>query len=311
MLVVGFCSQIGNHFACDSLIIEKDIIILPENVLGLIDHPPILIVSNNDFETLNFTGNGTYLDPYIIANLYINSSGATNGIEIHNTNVHFIIINCTILTDYIGVLLSATAASTATIMNNTIISKSGDGGGVGLSGTYGVTVSDNECANFMQGIHLNHAHNCIIFGNNILANNYQGINIRYSNYNEITYNDIENSQQHGLALVGTSHTNIIHHNRFVNNSKVDIYTIDGERTGTISSQGFDEGSSNIWYDETSKTGNRWSDYSGNGDYAIDGPTGSVDIYPLQISYNESASLSILIIVFSLIGLSSFIKKIRK
>ncbi|NHJ33106.1 MAG: hypothetical protein FK732_09590 [Asgard group archaeon] len=311
ILVIGICSQIGRYSTIESLKINQNYVFLPENILGLIDHAPILIDSNDDFETLGFTGNGTSLDPYIIANLYINSSGSTNGIEIHNTNVHFEIINCTILTDYVGIRLSATAASTATINNNTCISKLGDGGGIGLSSTYGVTVISNECANFMQGIHLNHAHNNLIYSNTILVSNYQGINIRYSNYNEITYNDIENSQQHGLVFVGDAHTNVIHHNRFINNSKVETYTIDGERSGAIMSQGYDEGQGNTWYDEESKTGNRWSDYNGSGDYAIDGRAGSVDIYPLKLSYNESVSISILVVVFSLISVYSFLRRKRK
>ena len=142
------------------------------------------------------------------------------------------------------------AASTAKIINNTCISKSDDGAGAGITGTYGCTITDNEFANFMQGIHLNHAHNNIITNNIFPFNNYQGINIRYSNYNEITYNLIQNTQQHGLAIVGeNSHDNIIHHNTFINNSLAEEYRIDGERTGTIGSQGYDEGYNNFWYDE--------------------------------------------------------------
>lgn len=281
------------------------------SILDLVEHDPILIVSNDDFETLNFTGEGTDLEPYIITNLFINASGVINGIEIHNTNVHFEIKNCTILTDYIGILLSAIAASTAKINNNTCISKSGDGAGAGITGTYGCIITDNEFANFMQGIHLNHAHNNIITNNIFPSNNYQGINIRYSNYNEITYNSIQYSQQHGLALVGTSHDNIIHHNRFINNSLAEEYTIDGERTGTIESQGYDEGSNNIWYDEEGKHGNRWSDYEGRGTYPIDGPANAEDIYPLELSYNESAFIPLVTFLLSFISISCLLIVLTK
>ncbi|NPD90734.1 MAG: hypothetical protein HGN29_18645, partial [Asgard group archaeon] len=235
ILIIGLILPLGQTTNISSSENKKNQSSLRNLILDLVDHAPILIVTNNDFETLNFTGEGTELEPYLITNLFINSSGATNGIEIHNTNVHFEIKNCTILTDYIGILLSSTAAGTAKIINNTCISKLGDGGGIGVTGTYGCTITDNECAYFMQGIHLNHAHNNIIENNVIIASNYQGINIRYSDYNEISYNRIENSQQHGLAFVGSSHTNEIHHNTFINNSKAEYYTIDGERTGTIMS----------------------------------------------------------------------------
>jgi len=292
ILLVGLVTQFEQTTKTKGFEHKINQLNLHETIFDLVEHAPILIDSNDDFETLNFTGEGTELEPYVITNLFINASGVTTGIEIHNTGVHFEIKNCTILTDYIGILLSAVAASTAKINNNTCISKSGDGGGVGLSGTYGCIITDNECANFMQGIHLNHAHNNIITNNVFPFNNYQGINIRYSNYNEITYNSIQYSQQHGLALVGTSHDNIIHHNRFINNSLVEEYTINGERTGTIGSQGYDEGSNNIWYDEEGKYGNRWSDYEGQGTYSIDGPANAEDIYPLKLTYNESVSIQL-------------------
>ena len=127
----------------------------------------------------------------------------------------------------VTVRIDTVGAYTATIINNTCISKSGDGGGVGITGTYGSNITGNEFANFMQGIHLNYAHNSIITNNIIPTSNYQGINIRYSNYIEITYNTIQNSEQHGLVFVGTAHDNIVHHNRFVNNSQVELYRIDG------------------------------------------------------------------------------------
>ncbi len=285
---------------------------LEDNILGLVDHPPIVIDDNADFETLNFTGEGTELDPYLITNLYINASGVeARGILVHTTSVHFEIKNCTILTDFVGIDIADTAANTVKINNNTIISKSGDGAGMTLTVTYGVIIMNNECANFMQGIHLNHAHNNLIFSNMILASNYQGINIRNSNYNDLTYNNVENSQQHGLALVGSAHTNIIHHNIFINNSKAETYTIDGERTGAIGSQGYDEGSSNTWYDEGGKYGNQWSDYSGRGDYIIDGSAEAVDIYPLKITYNESASIPMATLLLSFTCISCLLIVLTK
>jgi len=284
---------------------------LEDNILGLVDHPPIVIDDNADFETLNFTGDGTEIDPYLITNLFINASGATWGIIIHVTSVHYEIRNCTILTDYIGIDLSENAANTAKINNNTIISKSGDGGGIVLTSTFGVTITDNECAYFMQGIHLNHAHNNIILNNMILSSNYQGINIRNSNYNELTYNTIENSQQHGLAMVGYAHTNVIHHNTFINNSKAETYTIDGERTGIIMSQGYDEGSSNTWYDEGGKHGNRWSDLEGRKTYPIDGPANAEDIYPLELTYNESAFVSLVTFLLSFTGINCLLIVLTK
>lgn len=312
IILVGLSLQHDFKTSISKSSFEKNQLNLPNSFLDLVEHAPILIVSNNDFETLNFTGEGTNLEPYIITNLFINASGVTNGIEIHNTNAYFEIKNCTILTDYIAILLSATAASTAKIINNTCISKSDDGAGAGITGTYGCTITDNEFANFMQGIHLNHAHNNIITNNIFPFNNYQGINIRYSNYNEITYNLIQNTQQHGIAIVGeNSHDNIIHHNTFINNSLAEEYRIDGERTGTIGSQGYDEGYNNFWYDEEGKYGNHWSDLEGRKTYPIDGPAEAEDIYPLELTYNESADISVIAIITAIITISSLGKLLKK
>ena len=46
-----------------------------------------------------------------------------------------------------------------------------------------------------------------------------------------------------------------------------------------SSQGYDDGISNVWYDAINSQGNAWSDYSGTGSYSIEGIASSVDIHP--------------------------------
>ncbi|MDI6856685.1 MAG: hypothetical protein QMD21_07895 [Candidatus Thermoplasmatota archaeon] len=66
---------------------------------GLTAHGPIYIDGNDNFIAANGVSNpeatGTESDPYIIENWDINASSA-NGIEIRNTDVYFIIRNCTI-----------------------------------------------------------------------------------------------------------------------------------------------------------------------------------------------------------------------
>jgi hypothetical protein len=48
----------------------------------------------------------------------------------------------------------------------------------------------------------------------------------------------------------------------------------------LTSQGFDEGNNNTWYDASTEEGNLWNDYTGSGTYAIDGPANSIDPYPI-------------------------------
>jgi parallel beta-helix repeat protein len=257
---------------------------------NLTEHDPIYINSNDDFETYNCTGNGTPENPYIIQELNITAIGHIAGIEITHTSAYFEIRNCLILSDFVGIKLEQVATETAKIIENICISSEEDGGGIALQFTNGCNITSNECANFIQGIHLNYADSNYIYGNNIHGNHYQGINLRYSNLNTLIYNSVENSEQHGIALVGSSSNNIIHHNSIINNSKTEFYTIDGDPRGAIGSQGFDEGTSNIWYDVFGEYGNIWSDYNGRGSYAIDGPAESEDIYPIEITSNESDTL---------------------
>ncbi|NHJ06271.1 MAG: hypothetical protein EAX90_15700 [Candidatus Heimdallarchaeota archaeon] len=286
--------------------------IFKNTIIEYNESEPLLIDSNTDFDANNFTGEGTENNPYIIKNLNITATGTTMAIEIKSTTAYFIIRDCLIVSEYIGIGVQNIAFGTCEITSNIIISSTGDGGGISLYSLGGCNITDNQCSNFMQGIHLNVVNDCLIKGNNLIANNYQGINIRYSNRNEILYNTIRYSAQHGLALVGTSYDNIIYQNEFCNNSLEEDYIIDGERTGTINSQGYDEGTNNKWYDEESKTGNRWTDYEGRGTYTIDGPANSEDKYPMIYSADESNAANYSMpIIFTIISIYFILVKKKK
>ena len=245
------------------------------------EHGPIRIDSNQDFEEVSSGGTGVEEDPYIIEGLYVVATGSHNSsISIEYTSAHFIIINCYFEADWAGIEIRHIEEDTARIENNTCVSNTGSGAGIVVWGTVNCTITRNRCSNLMQGIHLNEATRCIIASNNVTDNNYQGINIRYSHYNIITDNKISGTAEHGVALVGTSSHNLIHHNEFVDNGREATYRIDGEPRGELTSQGFDEGSNNTWYDASTEEGNWWNDYSGSGTYAIDGPANSIDPYPI-------------------------------
>jgi parallel beta-helix repeat protein len=275
------------------LIIIAFLIIFP-SVVGIIFavnlfsvsnlHPPIIIESNADFISYGFPGNGTIENPYIIENFRIGATGSNSvGISISNINAYFIVKNCYVYTGYIGISLMEVSTGTAWIINNTCISSTGDGGGINLGNTINCTILGNTCRNFMQGIHTNYVSYCLIKLNTIENNNYQGINIRYSSHNVIINNTIKMNPQHGIALVGNANWNVIHHNILINNAYVENYDVDGRLTGSINSQAFDEGNNNLWYDDVKKQGNYWSDYLGIGNYSMDGPAGTEDIYPSNIT----------------------------
>lgn len=274
--------------------------------ISLTDSFPILVTSNDDFDSLGFPGNGSSSNPYIIENLHIVSTTELgSAIQISGTNVYFVIQNCEIISKYVGIYVQSTVASaTAKIINNTITSSTTFGGGIAVGTDY-VLIENNTIFGFSQGIHLNYANYCDIKGNKILLSYYQGVNIRYSSYNIIIDNDIRNSNQHGLAIVGSGMYNVIYNNIFVNNSNEPTYDIDGERTGNIVSQGYDEGNNNQWYDSSNQIGNWWDDYDGKGTYEIDGPAGSVDQYPQKYITNESNFISI-ITLLAIIGIATLI-----
>ena len=267
-------------------------------------HDPIEILNDTAFSLYGFDGSGTEEDPYIIENYEIESFGfLSNGIYVTGTTAHFVIRNCYLLAEYIGINVHDVAADTAQIFNNTCIGTTDMGGGIGVSSTWGCSIINNTCSNHASSIHTNEARNIIISGNLVSDCLYHGIGIRYTSSTDIIGNEIKNCSMYGVAIVGfTSSYNYVYQNTFTDNGKVETYNIDNERFGEINSQAYDEGYMNTWYDEEKKIGNYYSDYSGRGDYAIDGPSESVDIYPQKIGVTRSPYLFI-IGLLTIIGLA--------
>jgi len=287
-------------FKLNSDTIVKKKPLFPSSSQSYAVHAPILITSDGGFSSYNFSGVGTRNDPYLIEGYNITSHGWLSfGIEIRNTNAFFVINSCVIYADYIGVGLRSVRSGSSKIVGNRIISLIGDGGGITLNNMQNCTISDNICTNFMHGIHLNGADDCIIYDNYLYNIHDQGISIRSSDSNSITYNQIKNSAKHGIALIGTSNSNVIHHNILEENAWSDSYNIDGTQINERpTSQGYDEGSDNIWYDSESKEGNAWSDYFGVGPYQIDGPSNAVDLYP-----SHTTGLTLLVIIISIASIT--------
>jgi parallel beta-helix repeat protein len=268
------------------------------------NHEPIEIDSNSDFEALGFPGSGTSEDPYIIEGYSIESTGTLSyGIYVTDTTAHFIIRNCHIVQDYFGIYVREVAPYTSKIINNTCLGNTNTSIGIVVE-TRGCSVINNTCSNSSQGIRTILARFITIEGNKISNCYDQGINIHLSYSNNITYNELTNCTEFGVALVGgLSYYNLVHHNIFIDNAFVETYDIDGELFGNITSQGYDDGLQNTWYDEESKTGNFYSDYTGKGDYAIDGDAESVDIYPKKIGA-EGSSFLFIISLITIISLAS-------
>ena len=118
----------------------------PISNLHYVEHAPIAILNDNDFETYGFPGSGNASDPYIIENLNISSHPGEIRIEIRETTKHFIIRNCFLKGGSIGIYLYRLDSNTTVISNN--------------------TCSNND----LFGIYVHHASQSLII-NNTCSNN--------------------------------------------------------------------------------------------------------------------------------------------
>ena len=142
--------------------------------------------------------------------------------------------------------------------------------GIHLLGSSSSTVINNMCSNNNYGISLASSEGSTVSNNTCSNNNRYGICLSGSSDCEITYNLLRENEIYGVYLFPSSDNNLIHHNNFVDNNP----------GGT--SQAYDDGTDNDWYDTETSEGNYWSDWSGTGAYAIDGFfTDVYDLYPLD------------------------------
>ncbi len=164
------------------------------------------------------------------------------------------------------------------------------------------TVSSN---NLYFGVNLVKSSNIEIM-NSTFNSNHIGILIEDADRNELTYNTISNNTLWGIVLDLYSSNNTVHHNSFIDNNH--FYE---------TSQAYDDGQKNTWSDICSNEGNYYDDYSGTGNYSIDGGAQSYDLYPLAEPpvyvppnyYGYFAFLSlVLIIPLMILGYKKFRKR---
>jgi parallel beta-helix repeat protein len=178
-----------------------------------------------------------------------------------------------------------------TVINNYCIEN--DHNGINPSNSPNVTLINCTCSyNKHSGILFeDSSYNGILINNTCNYNEFDGITLLTSNNVNLTKNTCKNNQAngiyvdssfctlvnnqlinsiiYGLVIESSNTNNTIHHNTFIDNN------LGG------SSQASDDGTSNIWYDNSINEGNYWSDWLGVGSYNIDGLAGSIDPYPLS------------------------------
>ncbi|MFW9851981.1 MAG: nitrous oxide reductase family maturation protein NosD [Candidatus Thorarchaeota archaeon] len=188
--------------------------------------------------------------------------------------------------------LTVLSCTDALIMNNNFTN---NGMGIDLAFSIGAMIKNNNCSKNAYGIYLI-SDNITLTENIIKKNTMWGMFLDYSDYCLITYNLFQENYGYGVYLGEGCKYNIIHHNSFIANNP-------GK-----SSQAYDSGVNNTWYDEENKEGNYWSDWDSKKPYPIDGYANSTDNYPLNeelkriyYEFMYIPSLILMAIVFSFLG----------
>jgi parallel beta-helix repeat protein len=187
------------------------LVMVPERASAYIPHAPIYISGNANFTAANGVtgGGGSALDPYIIEGWEINASAGT-GIEILNTDAHFMIRNVYVHSggwDHHGINFENVANAH---VENTTLSKNRCGIILRLSPDATITDS-NVTWNEGYAITLWDSYNATITGNNISSNEGMGISLHYSPNAIITGNTISNDMG-GIRLDDSNNATITGNN---------------------------------------------------------------------------------------------------
>ena len=176
------------------------------------DSAPITIDGNSQFTIDNgvIAGNGTFSNPYLIANWVINITDSS-GITIANTTAYAIIENCSILLE--NTYYSSNPeiylknASNIAILNNSII---GNFYGIYLESSNNNTITDNTPTSVVFSIYTDSSDNNTITNNTMTDSSY-GIYLKSANDTSIINNTASDVGEQWIYL-DNSNNNIILNN---------------------------------------------------------------------------------------------------
>ena len=146
------------------------------------------------------SGSGTWNDPFLLQNLFINANGSEAGIMIEETDQFFQIINCTV---FYGGLVSYWKDSQGAFGYNP------DSGGIVLiSVTNGYLLND-VCLNNTLGINLISSSNNTITLNTCTENFCSGLFAELSASNIFTFNNCTDNDQSGVEIDSSSNNTLL------------------------------------------------------------------------------------------------------
>ncbi len=183
-------------------------------------HAPIKIVGNADFAAQakkeGWPGNGSAGNPYVLSGYEINEievggTGNSWGIDVENTNVHFVIKNCYIAIQgsFHGGSIKLSNVTNAKIEDNTISQSY-----VGIAIVYksnNNTVNENTISNCSYAIllasgmgmdwNVQYAPNDNVVSHNKIYSDSGGVSVEYGNRDKITDNDIFNMKDESMGAI--------------------------------------------------------------------------------------------------------------
>lgn len=169
------------------------------HLTALTSRDPILIYNNSAFGLYGFPGDGSPGNPYRIENYNITATAA-HGIHINNTNLHFIIQNCYIDVDLVGIFILGVYNQTATIENNYCVNN--DICGISIDSGFESTIVDNILIHNGDGIYTFFCDGSVITNNTCLWND-NGMYI-YDTYKTlINENNCSYNANYGIHLETT------------------------------------------------------------------------------------------------------------
>jgi parallel beta-helix repeat protein len=132
----------------------------------------------------------------------------------------------------------------------------------------------NTCTNnSYTGYGLYYSDWLVVENNTLLKNDDFGFQILSCYNGLIMFNIIKDTTSYAVYLETNINNFVLHHNNFIgNNAGGTSQALDDDITGSPQV---------TFYDTATNEGNYWSDYSGSGNYLIDGTANNFDPYPLS------------------------------
>jgi len=209
---------------------------------GLTTHAPIVIVGNAEFTGANGVtgGSGTPSDPYIIEGWEIDGS-ANSGIEVYNTDVHFVIRDVYVHSSLIDAIYFYSIQN-GTVENATV---SGNDGALYIEVSSNITInSSNISFNGLDAVVLDWSSNVTVEGNEMWGNGDWGVFAYESDDLVIRNNTIANNGWIGIELSLSSDRVIVEGNSVTNNNIAGL-SLDTASNVTVRSNTFADNDYNV------------------------------------------------------------------